>query len=371
MTATTRKDKVNLKKIRINHPLDWPIFDRSNQILFKQGSRIYTVNQLSLLEERDIHYLVDLKQEKLQNVDIFKRIIQLITFLALTFDAIIKKKPDCNQRVNRCIKLIDDICTEDSDAALGAILLLRDQPGMLLKPLFSGFLANMFGKRIRYPQSRQDDLVAGMILCNIASVSYQNKLDAQTTPLSDKQKEIIHRHPEEGVRILTQAGINNTNVLKTVLQHHERIDGSGYPRAASEMSIHFDAKIAAICDFYVAVTSKRSYKSVKKAKEALSEIYSKATSQAPYLHMEFIKELGAYPPGSIVNLANGDTAVITRRQKNVVAPMAKAVISPLGITYPEPMTRDCNKKKYKIIGTCNMDSEVRLDLPELWDLKQD
>lgn len=371
MAIRTRKERISAQKIQLNTPLEWPIYDNSGTILFKSGSRLYSEDQLKLLLGRNAHFLIDLDKEKMRQAPIFERITHLIAFLALTLDAISRKKSESLQRVQQCVKMIDDICDEDVDGALGAVHLFRDHTNTLLKPLFSAFLANIIARRIRYPQSRRDDLVTGMILCNVASMGYQAKLDSQTAPLNLVQKEMVLRHPEEGVRILMQANINNANVLKTVLQHHERNGGEGYPRGVTELDIHLDGKIAALCEFYVAVTSNRSYKPVKKAKEALREIYAKANTHEPYLYMEFIKELGAYPPGSIVRLLNGEVAVITRRQKNVVAPIAKALISPSGERYSEALRRDCNEAEFKIVETCSIDPKIKLDLATLWDYKVD
>ncbi|MBL4868402.1 MAG: hypothetical protein JKY67_18710 [Pseudomonadales bacterium] len=367
MNRKVRKERIQASKIELSVPLEWPIYDNSGTILFKSGSRIYTEDQLMLLLGRDAHFLIDIHKEKIRNQHIFQRILHLITILALTLDAVTRKKPDSNQRVQQCVKMIDDICEEDMDGALGAIHLFRDHSNALLKPIFSGFLANIMARRIRYPQSRKDDLVTGMILCNIASMTYQAELDAQTAPLNKVQLEMIHQHPEEGVRIIMQAGINNTNVLKTVLQHHERKNGEGYPRGVTDQDIHMDGKIAALCEFYVAVTGNRNYKPVKQPKEALSEIYGQANTQEPYLYMEFIKELGAFPPGSIIRLANKEVAVITRRQKNVVAPIAKAILSPSGEVYTTAIKRDCNDVEFKILETCKLDPKVKLDLVTLWD----
>ncbi|MBV1882656.1 MAG: hypothetical protein KUG82_13545 [Pseudomonadales bacterium] len=367
MPSQVRKKKIQPDQLTLGAPLEWPIYDCDGILLFKTGSKIHTPEQLELLSSRNAHFLVDLQQEEILNQHIFDRITQLVTLVALSFDAINKKQSEGHRRILQCVKIINDICEKDADGALGAVHLFRDHTNTLLKPIFSGILANIIARRIRYPQSRTEDLVTAMLLCNIASMSYQAELDLQTTPLTESQKDQLSKHPEEGFKTLLQANINTPNVLQAVLQHHERSDGSGYPRGITEQNRHMDGKILALCEYYVAVTATRRYKPIKQSQEALREIYVIANTQEPYLYMQFIKELGAFPPGSIVKLANKEIAIITRRQEKVIAPISKAIISPAGKEYTSPKKRDCSLAEYKIVGGHKLDLNVKLDLVALWD----
>jgi len=88
--------------------------------------------------------------------------------------------------------------------------------------------------------------------------------------LNEDEIQLIRDHPEKGHAILScQEGMPEI-VLDVCLNHHERIDGKGYPRKLSHGQISLHARLAAICDVYDAITSVRPYKAAWSAKEALT-----------------------------------------------------------------------------------------------------
>ena len=88
--------------------------------------------------------------------------------------------------------------------------------------------------------------------------------------LNEDEIQLIRDHPEKGHAILScQEGMPEI-VLDVCLNHHERIDGKGYPRKLSHGQISLHARLAAICDVYDAITSVRPYKAAWSAKEALA-----------------------------------------------------------------------------------------------------
>lgn len=88
--------------------------------------------------------------------------------------------------------------------------------------------------------------------------------------LNDDEIQLIRDHPEKGHAILSRQEGMSEIVLDVCLNHHERIDGKGYPRRLSHSQISLHARLAAICDVYDAITSVRPYKAPWSAKEALT-----------------------------------------------------------------------------------------------------
>jgi putative nucleotidyltransferase with HDIG domain len=87
--------------------------------------------------------------------------------------------------------------------------------------------------------------------------------------LDEDEMKMIRDHPEKGHAILSRQEGMPEIVLDVCLNHHERIDGKGYPRRLSEAQVSFHARLAAICDVYDAVTSVRPYKAPWSASQAL------------------------------------------------------------------------------------------------------
>ncbi|MBX5159926.1 MULTISPECIES: HD-GYP domain-containing protein [unclassified Rhizobium] len=87
--------------------------------------------------------------------------------------------------------------------------------------------------------------------------------------LDEEEIKMIRDHPEKGHAILSRQEGMPEIVLDVCLNHHERIDGKGYPRKLSETQVSFHARLAAICDVYDAVTSVRPYRAPWSASQAL------------------------------------------------------------------------------------------------------
>ena len=89
-------------------------------------------------------------------------------------------------------------------------------------------------------------------------------------PLNDEEWEYIKKHPDRGVKLLSQTQLVSSTSLKVVRQHHEKCSGRGYPLGLKEQDIHFFAKIAAIADVFDALTTDRPYKSAMNAYPAIA-----------------------------------------------------------------------------------------------------
>jgi len=115
----------------------------------------------------------------------------------------------------------------------------------------------------------------------------------------------IKRHPLLGRDILWGLPLSES-VLRGVAEHHERFDGSGYPKGLVGDAIHPWGSILAVADVYDAMTSRRSYKGPMLPTRSLAVIHGMRGRDFPVrLAERFIKFLGPYPVGSFVRLTNG------------------------------------------------------------------
>ena len=93
--------------------------------------------------------------------------------------------------------------------------------------------------------------------------------------------------------------------------HHERMDGTGYPRGLPKENISRLARIVAITDAYDAITSTRCYRTSRSPFEALTIIFDQAGRQFDKkLAEQFVACIGVYPPGSIVEMTNGEAGIV-------------------------------------------------------------
>lgn len=128
----------------------------------------------------------------------------------------------------------------------------------------------LFGNYLGLNKETVNLLGVSGLLHDIGKVEIPSSILNKTEGLSIEEREIINLHPAFGRDILSRDGQMPDMVLDVCFNHHERIDGGGYPsgRAGGEISLH--ARIAAICDVYDAVTSVRPYKKPWTANDALT-----------------------------------------------------------------------------------------------------
>ena len=92
--------------------------------------------------------------------------------------------------------------------------------------------------------------------------------------LTNEEFDLMKSHPTFGVEILKELGETNQLLLDIVEQHHEKIDGSGYPKGLKKDDIHIIAQIMSIADIFDALTTKRSYKDAMKSFEAFNIMHN-------------------------------------------------------------------------------------------------
>lgn len=188
--------------------------------------------------------------------------------------------------------------------------------------------------------------------------------------LTDEEFAIIKRHPEEGHKLLVEGATVGAMPLDVVLHHHEKMDGSGYPRRLKGEQISLHARMGAVCDVYDAITSNRPYKagwdpaeSIRKMAEWCHGHFDERVFQA------FVKCIGIYPVGSLVRLASGRLGVVTEQAgQTLLTPCVKVFFSVSSKTHIPPELVDLSHPaaKDKIVGREDASAWGLSNIEQLW-----
>ncbi|MBU1042305.1 MAG: HD-GYP domain-containing protein [Proteobacteria bacterium] len=129
--------------------------------------------------------------------------------------------------------------------------------------------------------------------------------------LTGDEFRVVKAHPLAGFNLLRKQRDMQVDVLQAVLEHHERHDGSGYPRGLRDDSIGLYSRVLAIVDVYDALTSKRVYKEALPPAKALALMYSMRDTQFAADDIDnFIRCVGVFPTGSLVRLTGGEHGIV-------------------------------------------------------------
>jgi HD-GYP domain-containing protein (c-di-GMP phosphodiesterase class II) len=115
------------------------------------------------------------------------------------------------------------------------------------------------GEELGFTGRRLRALATGALVHDIGKLSVPDAILQKPGPLTDEEFAIVKRHPEWGDKMLADLGFG-ADVRQLVRDHHERLDGSGYPHGYDGALISFDARILAVCDVYDALISRRVYR---------------------------------------------------------------------------------------------------------------
>jgi putative nucleotidyltransferase with HDIG domain len=188
--------------------------------------------------------------------------------------------------------------------------------------------------------------------------------------LTEAEFDTIKTHPEEGYRMLLSGHNVDPIVLDVCLHHHEKTNGSGYPKGLKSDEISLFAKMGAVCDVYDAITSNRPYKDGWDPAESLRKMAEWSNGHFDtQVFQAFVKSLGIYPIGSLVKLMSGRLAVVIEQTpRSLTMPMVKVFFSTksnMRVT-PEVVDLSLAGTKDKIVSREDPAKWKFADLNELW-----
>jgi putative nucleotidyltransferase with HDIG domain len=158
-------------------------------------------------------------------------------------------------------------------------------------------VGTLFGQELGLGVKDLKQLCSGILLHDIGKTRISTDILNKKGKLTKEEFDIIKKHPEFGVEILEETGIEFNEERIITLQHHENDDGSGYPYGLEKDEIHLCGKIARVIDVYDALTSKRPYADAIRPFAALREMKEVMLHCFDAeLFKEFVRFLGPYDP---------------------------------------------------------------------------
>ena len=276
----TKLTKGYLEKLKAMNYSSLFVSDRPEDLEFKGALSEQTFRQ-AVGAVRELF----LRTAKHQNLD-FKAVLEVVDFM------------------------VDEVTNEN---VLYNIIDLRDHDHYTyLHSVNVGTIATIMGKNLGLSRKNLKELATGALLHDIGKMCIANPILEKRGHLTYQEYEQMRAHPKYGYELIK--GIPGLGLLSAhvAYQHHEREDGSGYPRGLTGQQIHLYAKIVMVADSYDAMTSGRSYRRTLWSHEALAQLTEDAPEKYdPQMVMLLARSVALYPVGSVVLLNNLEVGLVT------------------------------------------------------------
>lgn len=200
-------------------------------------------------------------------------------------------------------------------------------------------LAIAFGRHLRLSKEDLVRIGTGGLLHDVGKMQIPDEVLNKPGKLTDDEFAVMRQHPEIGRNLLSQSEGALSYAIDAAYNHHERIDGNGYPRGLFARELSEYSRIVSIVDAFDAMTSDRCYSKAKSTLEALKIIYrDRGKHFDEELALEFIQLMGPYPPGTIVELMNGAVGIVlSSLEKKRHLPKIKLILDPDKQPQPEEL----------------------------------
>lgn len=245
-------------------------------------------------------------------------------------------------------QIIDSVF--DAPNALSCLSLLQRSDEYILEhSLNCAILMAMFAKQLGYESHDIEELCLGALLMNVGMANVPTDITHKPTSLTKTEQDIVSTHVDVGLDIAERCGDVSYIVRDIIFNHHERVDGSGYPDAKAADDVSQIARIAAIVDSYDAMISTRVYQAAITPTSALKKLLIDPGYDQE-LVQHFIQCMSVHPVGSLVKLSNDRLAVVIKSNKNKpLEPMVATFYHMKSNHYAETKIVDLSKSNETIL----------------------
>ncbi|HLQ98000.1 MAG TPA: HD-GYP domain-containing protein [Candidatus Dormibacteraeota bacterium] len=212
------------------------------------------------------------------------------------------------------------------------------------------------GSKLKLSEKELADLGIGAMLHDIGKIFIEKDILLKADRLTDEEFTIMQSHTQLGFDFIRKMTDLPAVIAHCAYQHHERLDGSGYPRGLTNHDIHKYAKIIAIADVFDAVTSNRVYREAMLPHVGLEILYAGAVNIFDKdMVAAFKSSIVAYPNGLIVELNDQRKGIVVTQNKHVCDRPIIEIIQDNDGKLTTPYQVDLTKENNLTIIACHVD----------------
>jgi HD-GYP domain-containing protein (c-di-GMP phosphodiesterase class II) len=172
------------------------------------------------------------------------------------------------------------------------------------------------GRHLGLPKAELANLGMIGMLADVGKIKLPRALLDKPGMLAPSEYGLIKEHVRLGLEAIRESGVLPASVEAGIAQHHERLDGTGYPNGLKGDEISLYGRMTAIADSFAALITPRAYANPSAPQDALMNLYEWAGSSfhEPLVE-QFVQAVGVFPVGSLVELSSGEVAVVVAHNR--------------------------------------------------------
>ena len=284
--------------------------------------------------------------------------------LATLFQSIPGSIPDTlEEEILALVNDVDQAYEQNQSAVVASIFFPAEVNYCEKHSVDCAIICGCIARAMEFDEEKRQLLMCAALTMNIGFIKLQNKLHNFSGQLPPEVKQAINRHPRQSWVLLKKAGIKQKDWLDTVLHHHERLDGTGYPQKTPGSELSESTRILILADLYGAIITPRGYRPAALSTELMRSFlvkYSNALDTKIVAY--FMRCFGLYPPGVVVRLKSGQSSLVLAVGKSLQAPIVQQMTS--GEPEGEPYT--LNEERIDSVFVVSDDSSLKIFPQEFW-----
>ena len=172
------------------------------------------------------------------------------------------------------------------------------------------------GRQLGFQREQMADLANIGLLLDLGKLQMDRALFDKPAKLDAHEIDAIQLHVQHGLEMLSDGGLTAPLVMRAIAEHHERIDGAGYPAGINGEDITIFGKMAAIADAYTAMINPRPYAPAYTPHDAMRLLFAEVDSRwyGPLVE-QFVQSIGIFPVGSLIELSTGEVAIVVQHNQ--------------------------------------------------------
>lgn len=283
--------------LRSNSVLKRQFIDKIKELEYEY---IYVLEPNENVDDNNLQPIKD--ETRFKAVEVFKATIENV-----------KKSTELNiAKIKEVIlEMIDQILNKP-DVIYNLIEINHHDQYTYMHSVNVAVLSLMTGTLMGLNHKSLETLGISALLHDIGKIMIDEAILNKPGKLDDDEYAVMKQHAQLGYEILKDGFRQSYLPAYVAWQHHERIDGSGYPKGLSSDKIHRFAKIVAVADVFDAITSNRVYKKAQPVYVGIREMVQNMASKYDREIVDFFTRIVApYPTGTVLAMSNGDKALVT------------------------------------------------------------